>query len=223
MSTVGQQPLRWSHRSDVASFGLGPPFRLNTHAHTRAYAHAHAHTQHAYLMPELWHICAALNLLPFDSEAGALIKPSQIRLFKLTSPILARGTPPVPPPALSAPGSHWASDQFKPPFEADSQNVKSCPYPEIVVSVSWMRGMDTSKLLSCRLCSGLALHGKSKQPNSEFTSRKFKKCFGLTCFQIESTFSHGLRTEACRCSRTAELCRKSQQSDTRRVQKKQNE
>lgn len=96
MSTVGQQPLRWSHESDVASFGLGPPFRLNTHAHTRAYAHAH--TQHAYLMPELWHICAALNLLPFDSEAGALIKPSQIRLFKLTSPILARGTPPVPPP-----------------------------------------------------------------------------------------------------------------------------
>lgn len=33
----------------------------------------------------------------------------------------------------------------------------TCPYPVIVVSVSWIRGMERSKLLSESLCSGLAL------------------------------------------------------------------
>lgn len=85
---------------------------------------------------------AVLHLSPFSVKQSYDKKHSEIRLFKLICSILTKALPTIPQ-------SQQMGSRFK------TQN--SCSYPVIVVSVSWTKGMDKSKVLSDSLCSGLAL------------------------------------------------------------------
>lgn len=93
-------------------------------------------------------------------------------------------------------------------------------YPVIVVSVSWIRGMEISKKLSLRLCSGLALK-ETKISESEYFAYNYL-CRSIFTFAVIFellTFLLELRTATCHLLQRAELCQKSLQNDTAKTKK----
>lgn len=172
-------------------------------------------------MPEFWQIRAVLHLSLPPLWSRAVIKHSQIRLFKLISSYWQTLPRFLWANWWATSSSRWDSFTFcKTVTTLLWNSYLSCSYPVIVVSVSWIRGMEISKKLSLRLCSGLALK-ETKISESEYFAYNYL-CRSIFTFAVIFellTFLLELRTATCHLLQRAESCQKSLQNDTAKTKK----
>lgn len=102
----------------------------------------------SYQMLDFWHIWAVLNFFLVSVKRG-YDKLSTDKTFQADMSHTDKSTPSTP----TETGTSLS-------LELINRSWRLClprSYPVIVVSVSWISGMDRSKVLSESLCSGLAL------------------------------------------------------------------
>lgn len=195
-----------------------------THTHTHIQARAHTRTTSlSDALASLAHLCS-FKSPSLRQWSRSFDKTFTDKAFQVDEP----HTAPSRHTALST-REAIISDQFKPPFEAARGPSLLCWQSEtfsLVLTLRWWcRSRGWGGWTGPKCCpAGCVLDWHwEKYQRFRIEFLQIQKMWGVNGLTWESTFWLELKTEACHCHQTAELCQKSPQSDTKRHKRKQNE